>query len=548
MADVDQTARAPLYALLPPAVKQILLLVGLAAAVAAGIALVLWSQGGNYTPLYSGLSERDIGEITAQLDGSGVKYKLDAANGGLLVPSDRKYEVRMQLASAGLPRGTGFGIDEMPNRSTFGQTPFMENALYVRAVETELGRTIGAMQPVESARVHLALPPQSVFLRQKREPSASVMLKLYSGRRLDEGQVQAVVHLVASSVPELLPSRVTVVDQAGTLLTGAATDDTASLTSSQFDYRKQVEQEYSRRIEGLLGSIVGAERVRASVSAELDFTVTEQTRESFDPGVQVVRSEQTSEDSHRGEGVQGVPGALSNQPPEITPQARGAAGAARAGGAGAAAAAAATAAATTTEPQSVSRSATSNFELDKTVSHTRQAVGLIKRLSIGVLVDNKPPANGRGAGTPLAEQELASLTELVKKSVGFDEMRGDTISVLNSAFQPAAAVANPPAPSLWERPQFWSIARQVLGALLVLVLAWFVLRPMMQMLTRPQPIAAAPAAVEYSAQMYPAIAGGRPMGLPVSYDDRMAAARSVAGQDPRQVAQVVRNWVAEENG
>jgi len=541
MADVDQTARStPLYALLPPAVKQILLLVGLAAAVAAGVALVLWSQGGNYTPLYSGLSERDIGEITAQLDGAGVKYKLDPSSGGLLVPSDKKYEVRMQLASSGLPHGTGFGVEDMPNKSTFGQTPFMENALYVRAVETELARTIGAMQPVENARVHLALPPQSVFLRQKREPSASVMLKLYSGRRLDEGQVQAVVHLVAASVPELLPSHVTVVDQAGTLLTGASSDDAASLSSSQFEYRKQLEQEYSRRIEGLLGSIVGAERVRASVSAELDFTVTEQTRESFDPGVQVVRSEQTSEDSHRGESVQGVPGALSNQPPQVAPQtrgARGANGAANAAGAEAPA-----------EPQSVSRSATRNFELDKTVSHTRQAVGAIKRLSIGVLVDNKPAANGRGAGTPLAEQELKSLTELVKQSVGFDEMRGDTISVLNSAFQPAAAVQNPPAPSFWERPQFWTIARQVLGAVLVLLLGWFVLRPMMAVLTRPQPIAAAPAAVEYAAQMYPAMVGGRPMGLPVSYDDRMAAARSVAGQDPRQVAQVVRSWVSEENG
>ena len=541
MADVDQTARStPLYALLPPAVKQILLLVGLAAAVAAGVALVLWSQGGNYTPLYSGLSERDIGEITAQLDGAGVKYKLDPSSGGLLVPSDKKYEVRMQLASSGLPHGTGFGVEDMPNKSTFGQTPFMENALYVRAVETELARTIGAMQPVENARVHLALPPQSVFLRQKREPSASVMLKLYSGRRLDEGQVQAVVHLVAASVPELLPSHVTVVDQAGTLLTGASSDDAASLSSSQFEYRKQLEQEYSRRIEGLLGSIVGAERVRASVSAELDFTVTEQTRESFDPGVQVVRSEQTSEDSHRGESVQGVPGALSNQPPQVAPQtrgARGANGAANAAGAEAPA-----------EPQSVSRSATRNFELDKTVSHTRQAVGAIKRLSIGVLVDNKPAANGRGAGTPLAEQELKSLTELVKQSVGFDEMRGDTISVLNSAFQPAAAVQNPPAPSFWERPQFWTIARQALGAVLVILLGWFVLRPMMAVLTRPQPIAAAPAAVEYAAQMYPAMVGGRPMGLPVSYDDRMAAARSVAGQDPRQVAQVVRSWVSEENG
>jgi flagellar M-ring protein FliF len=196
----------------------------------------------------------------------------------------------------------------------------------------------------------------------------------------------------------------------------------------------------------------------------------------------------------------------------------------------------------------VSRSATRNFELDKTVSHTKQAVGVVKRLSVGVLIDNKPPANGRGAGTPLAEAELTSLTALVKQAVGFDEMRGDTISVLNSAFQPAAAVPNAPATPFWQNPQIWSIARQAFGALLVLLLAWFVLRPMMAVLTRPQPIAAAPAAVEYSAQLYPAMPGGRPMGLPVSYEDRMAAARSVAGQDPRQVAQVVRNWVSQDNG
>jgi flagellar M-ring protein FliF len=532
MADTEAApaTTAPLYAMLPPALKQILLLVGLAAAIAAGIALVFWGQGTNYTPLYSGLSDRDVGEITAALDGANVPYKLDAGTGGVLVAADRKYEVRMQLASSGLPHGAGFGIDEMSSKSTFGQTPFMENALYVRAVETELGRTIGAMQPVESARVHLALPPQSVFLRQKREPSASVMLKMFNGRRLDDEQVQAVVHLVASSVPDLVPSRVTVVDQTGALLTSRAADETSALTGSQFEYRKQLEGEYATKIETLLGSIVGPERVRASVSAELDFTVTEQTRESFDPNVQVLRSEQTSEDSHRGDGVQGVPGALSNQPPQVAAQtAAGANGASPA------------------EAVSSARTATRNFELDKTVSHTRQAVGAVKRLSIGVLVDNKPAANGRGAGTPLAEAELTSFTNLVKQAVGFDEMRGDTISVLNSAFQAAAAVQNPPAPAIWERPEIWSIGRQALGALLVLALAWFVLRPMMTVLTRPQPVSQAPAALEYSGQMYPA-GPGRAMGLPLSYDDRMAAARSVAGQDPRQVAQVVRNWVAEDNG
>jgi flagellar M-ring protein FliF len=269
------------------------------------------------------------------------------------------------------------------------------------------------------------------------------------------------------------------------------------------------------------------------VSADLDFTETEQTRESFDPNVQMVRSEQTVEDTRRGEGLQGVPGALSNQPPEV---------AAPPAGANAATAA-------TNEPLSTSRSATRNFELDKTVSHTRQATGAIRRLSIGVLVDNKPGANARAATIPLTEQEIASLTDIVRQAVGFDEARGDTISVVNSAFQQAAQAAQPAAPSFWENPTLWSIARQVFGAALVLALAYFVLRPMMQVLTRPQPIAPSTASVEYAAQLQPLMmGGGRAMGLPMGYDDRMAAARSVAGHDPRQVAQVVRNWVAEDNG
>jgi flagellar M-ring protein FliF len=535
MADADTTAQqpaaAPLYALLPPAFRQILLFVGVAAAVAIGVAMALWSQGENYTPLFSGLGDRDLGEITAQLDSAKVPYKLDSGSGSLLVPADRKYQVRMQLAGSGLPHGTGLGVEEMSGRAAFGQTPFMENALYVRAVENELAQTIGAMQPVEMARVHLALPPQSAFLRQKREPSASVMLKMFSGRRLDESQVQAVVHLVASSVPDLTPSHVVVVDQSGALLTNANDDSASGLSSSQFEYRKQIEEEYSSRITNLVGSIVGSERVRASVAAELDFTQTEQTRESFDPNVQLVRSENSRENTQRGEGVQGVPGALSNQPPQV---ARPPAGAQ------------AQAAAET--PVSTSKEQTRNFELDKTVSHTRQAVGAIKRLSIGVLVDNKPPAQARGASTPLTEQEITSLTTLVKQAVGFDEMRGDTISLVNSAFQVVAPVAAPPATPMWQNPQIWNIGRQVLGALLVLALAYFVLRPMMQILTRPQPIAPAASGPEFAAQLQPVMIGGRAMALPMGYDDRMAAARSVAGQDPRQVAQVVRNWVGEDNG
>ena len=512
----------PLYAQLSPAVRQVLLLVGLAAAIAAGLLVVLWSQGASYSPLYSGLGERDSAEIVTLLDGSGIPYRFDPAGGGVLVPADRKYEVRMQMAQAGLPRGTGFGIEQMPERATFGQTPFMENALYVHAVETELARTIGSMQSVEAARVHLALPPQSAFVRQQRQPSASVMLKLFPGRRLDRAQVQSVVHLVASSVPDLVPGKVTVVDQTGALLSSPGADEASVLTSTQFEYRRQLEDAYAERIEGLLASAVGPGRVRASVSAELDFTVNEQTRESFDPNVALVRSEQTSEESQSGNAfAQGIPGSLSNQPPAD----------AAAGGAEG-----------VDTALSTSRSAVRNFELDRTITHTKQAPGAIRRLSIGVLIDNKPAEDGRGPGEPLGEAELASLTELAKQAVGFVAERGDTISVLNSAFQAPEAVAPPAPPPLWERPALWDIARQGLAAALVLVLAWVVVRPVMTVLTRPQPVA--PAEIVPGGAL---AAAGRPL-LPHSYEDRVAAARAVAGQDPRQVAQVVRNWVKEDNG
>jgi len=513
-----------LLAQLPPAARQLLLLVGIAAAVAVGVAAVLWSQGPTLSPLYAGLADRDSAEIVALLEGSGIPYELDPASGGVLVPADRKYEVRMQLAQAGLPRGTGFGIEQMPERAKFGQTPFMENALYVHAVETELARTIGSLQSVEAARVHLALPPQSAFVRRERQPSASVMLRLFPGRRLDREQVQSVVHLVASSVPELTPARVTVVDQTGALLTGPGTDAATTLSATQFEYRRQLEDEYAERIERLLASAVGPDRVRATVSADLDFTVAEETRESFDPNVSLVRSEQTSEESRSGDALaQGVPGALSNQPPPdgVTSEAGDAAA-----------------------PISRSRSQVRNFELDRTIRHTKHALGTIRRLSIGVLIDNKPAADGSGPGEPLGEEELASLTELAKQAVGFSAERGDTISVLNSAFQPPAEVAPPPPPALWERPALWSLARQGLAAALVLVIAWVILRPAMALLTRPPP---APEP-ELDLGAHGLLPGGRAALLPHSYEDRIAAARAVAGQDPRQVAQVVRNWVKEDNG
>ncbi len=523
--------QASLLAQLPPSVRHVGTLVGLAAAVAAGVYLALWTNEPNMTPLYAGLAERDVAEVVALLDGADVPYRLDPATGAVMVPSSRRYELRMQMASAGLPRGSGFGIDEMPERSSFGSSPFMENALYAHAVETELARTITAMQPVESARVHLAISRQSVFVSQQRESSASVFLRLFPGRVLEDSQVQAVVHLVASAVPELATDRVTVADQAGRLLTRPRGDSTAQMTSTQFDYAKQLENDYANRIEQMLEAIVGPGRVRATVAAELDFTVSEETSETFNPANTVVRSETTTEEPREsGALAQGIPGALANQPPGAAPVA--------AAGVNAAAPAA---------PAGIARTATRNFEVDKTISHTTQALGIIQRLSIGVLIDNKPPANGTGPGEPIVQEELDSLTQLVQQSVGFDAARGDTISMVNQQFQQAPVIQAPEPPPIWQRPVVWDIVRQVLGAGLVLVLAFVVVRPIMTSLTRPQPAIPLLDSQQLGGQPGYALTGSVP-ALPAGYDDRITAARSVAGQDPRQIAQVMRNWVAEDNG
>ena len=534
MATADNTnlPSTSLLGQLPVAARQSLLLIGLAGAIAVGLASALWLRTPGYSPLYTGLVERDVAEIVNVLDGAGIPYRLDPSSGAVMVPADRKYEVRMQMASAGLPRGTGFGIEQIPGMGGFGQSPLMENALYVHAIETELARTVATLQPVENARVHLALPQRTAFLRDRRMPSGSVVLQLYPGRRLEAEQAQAIANLVASSVPELEAQRVTVVDQSGRQLTAPQNDVGSGLSNTQFDYSKRIEEDLAQRIESLLAPVVGRERVRATVSAEIDFTVAEETRESFDPAVSLVRSEQINEETRTGELLaQGIPGALSNQPPEALP-------------AGEAAAAAQGEA--TQPPTSTSRSQLRNFELDKTVSHVKQASGVIQRLSVAVLVDNKAPPTGAGPGEPLTPEEIDSLTDLAMRAVGFDAERGDTISVLNSAFQAVPAVPPVAPPGLLEQPMIWDLARQGVVAVLVLILALVVVRPMVRQLTTPQP-----------ALFGGAIGSSGPGGLagantsaalPLSYTERVEAARTVASRDPRQVAQVVRDWVAEDNG
>lgn len=509
----------------PLTIKQLILVVGLAATVAAAIAVILWSQSPSYTAVHAGMDDRDAAEVVALLQSSGVPYRLEGGSGAVMVPGGRKAEVRLLLAEAGLPRGTVGGMERLREGQNLGQTPFMENAFYVQAMQTELARTIMELRPVQGARVHLAVPPRSVFLRDRQSASASVMLELFPGRVLDQAKVSAVVHLVAASVPELEPEQVTVVDQRGNLLTTAQGDDVGGISASQFDYAKRFEQLAANAIEAQLSPVLGASRVRATVAADLDFTVARETRKSFDPNNSVVISEEQEQQSQRGElAGQGIPGALTNQPPDAPPQAD----------------ANANAVAGTISSSSRRRS---NFDVDETFRETQLPTGTVRRLSVAVLIDNKAGTGGT-PGEPRSEEELAGLTELAKQAVGFDEARGDTISVLNSAFLPPIEVDAVEPPPLWQQAWVWDIARQLLGVVLVLLLALFVVKPIVKNLTTPEPPA-----------MLPDMAGGGMPGMDVSrlpvvpqgYDDRMAAARTVINQDPRQVAQVMRTWVGDEN-
>lgn len=528
------------------ALRSLLTLFGIAGAIAMALWLVLWSQGPNYTQLFGPLSAQDSLAVVEALRAADIPHRLEPGTGVVLVPADKLQDARLRLASKGLPEGDGLGNEMLKREDSFGGSQFMETARYQLALETEIARTIVRVQGVQAARVHLALPKSSAFVRDRRRTSASVMLQLHPGVRLDESRVAAIVHLVASSVPELESENVTVVDQSGTLLSSPAADDALAMSSRQLDYQRRVESGLEDRIKTLLTPLVGDGRVRASVTADLDFSNSERTSESFDQDQQVVRSEQTSSDQVNGSDLaQGVPGALSNRPPATeaapAPQPAAAAPASQGSAPGAAPAAVDAAAA----PASSRQQATRNYEIGRTVTHVQQPSGVIRRLSIAVLVDGKPAAEADQPATPYTSEELERMTTLVRDAVGFDESRGDKVRVASIDFLPAPVVEPLEETPLWQDPDTVSMARQGLGALLVLVVAFFVLRPLMNSLMRP-----APAALPGSAE--PGMAGDR-LTLSAAtareapdYDKQVAVARNLVGQDPRRAAEVVKNWVSAD--
>ncbi len=520
--------------------------------VAALIAIVsgawMWGQTPDYRVLYSNLSDRDGGAIIESLQQLNIPYKFAEGGGALLVPSDRVHEVRLRLASQGLPKGGTVGFELMENQK-FGTSQFLEQINYQRSLEGELSRSMQTLAAVQGARVHLAIPKPSVFVKEQQKPSASVVLTLHPGRVLDPGQVNAIVHLISSSIPNMPANSVSVLDQTGNLLSASRDGSAESMDATQLKYVRQIEQDYIKRIEDIVAPLTGAANVRAQVTADIDFSLSEQTAETYapnqPPNKAAIRSSQSVESSNGTSNPGGVPGALSNQPPVpatapiVAPA--GTPATAAAGG-----------------TSNMHKEATTNYEVDRTIRHTRLPVGSIKRLSVAVLMNNRTVTDKSGKTTsrPFTASEQAQINTLVKSAMGFDAKRGDTLNLLNSSFNndalEGAAAAEIP---WWKQADTIALAKDILKYLLIagilLFLTLGILRPafrnLMQAATAATEAraASAEAAIHVSQHVDGAALYGAQQAAN-SYENNLQTAKQIAQQDPKIVATVVKEWVNAE--
>lgn len=534
------TAVQTMQQLSGPAGRQLVaLMLAAATAVALAAGAWMWSQTPDYRVLFSNVNDRDGGAIIASLTQMNVPYKFADGGGAILVPATLVHEARLRLAGQGLPKGSlvGFELMETPK---LGTSQFLEQVNYQRALEGELARSIQSVSTVSGARVHLAIPKPSVFMREQQKPSASVLVNLSAGRTLEPGQVSAIVHLVSSSVPDLLVKNVTVVDQNGNLL--STQDDAqqpAGLDPGQLKYVKTMERDYAQRIEAIVQPVVGNENVHAQVTADVDFSQTEQAEEVYRPNqgaaAAAIRSQSSSESSSGSGGAQagGVPGALSNQPP--SPASAPINGQPAAAGA-------AIPSAPPASSSNTNRNSAVNYEVDKSLKHIRHSTGNVRRLSVAVVVNYRKVTakDGKVSYKPRSEDDMAQINKLVREAMGYTEARGDTVTVANTAFTVAEAEAVETVP-FWRQPGTWELGQEIgknlLIAGLVLLIFFKILRPMFRSAMTP-PVTEMPA--------LPAGAPGAAPGATAaaSYQSNLDSAKQLARQEPKLVANIVRTWVA----
>ncbi len=529
-----------------PLVRQLTLLFAIAGSVALAIAAVLWMQSPEYRPLVGVTSAYQANEIVQVLDGAGIAYRVDDRTGMVLVPQGTLYEARMKLAGASGVDGRQLGYELLDQDQGFGVSQFMEVARHRRSVEGELARSIATINAVESARVLLATPKSTAFLRDRRRPTASVTVRLASGEVLRPAQVKGITNLVAGAVPELEPKDVAVVDQSGKLLSVREEDAALEQSERQLAYVAKIETQLQEKIHNILLPTLGPERYRAEVSAEVDFTRTEEAEELYNPDLVALRSEQRLDEQSVGEStVGGVPGTLTNQPPETAP------GTPEVGDAGVA------------ERRTRSES-TRNYEVDRTVSYTQHNVGSLTRLTVSVVVDDieiTDPDSGQVTQQSWSDEELERLATLVRNAVGYSAGRGDTVSIVNRRFF-SQAVPEIETPAFWTEAWFTDLLKQILGAVVLLVLVLGLLRPLFRNLTQAGEVVKERAAAmaqdralthagadsEASAMALPSPAAERTRGSAsrMDYATKVDTVRGLVEQDPGRVAEVVKHWVSND--
>ncbi|MFC5303308.1 flagellar basal-body MS-ring/collar protein FliF [Azospira restricta] len=537
--------------------QKLMLMVSIAAVIALLVGSVLWFRQSDFRVLFSNISERDGGAIITALEQLNVPYKFSEGGGAILVPSNRVHEVRLRLASQGLPKGGSVGFELMENQK-FGISQFAEQVNYQRALEGELSRTIQSIAAVQGARVHLAIPKPTVFVREEQKPSASVLLSLYPGRALEPAQIAGIQNLVASSVPQMPTANVAVLDQSGAVLSQLKSKlMDAGLDPTQVKYVHEVESAVIKRIEDILTPIVGPGNAKVQVAADIDFSQSEQTAETHKPNTTppdiVVRSQQTAETaSGTSTPAVGVPGALSNQPPvpatapltqPAVPGAAPAGATANLGAPGQINAAGVQAPiASIGQPVATTKNATINYEVDRTIRHTKQSAGVVRRLSAAVVVNHRKEIgkDGKPATKPLTDNELKQINDLAREAMGFSKDRGDTLSVANASFT-AVERADDGLP-LWKDPDLLSLLKDLIkyGAIagIIAYLLLKVVKPLITLMLTPRPGEhAARGAAAYGAMAEEAGEGG-----PTPFEDKLDRARGVAEQDPKVVANIIKDW------
>ena len=543
--------------------------IGLAVAIAAIISIIvgfmLWNQQPDFKVLFSNLNEKDGGNIIASLEQQNIPHRL-SNSGAIMVPGERVHEVRLKLASEGLPRGGMIGFELMENQK-FGISQFAEQVNYQRGLEGELARTIMSIGAVQSARVHLAIPKPSVFVREEQKPTASVMLNMYPGRSLDSAQVAGITHLISSSVPQLQSANVSILDQNGTLLSTLKSKLTeAGLDATQLKYVRELESSISGRIEAILKPVLGPDNFKVQIAADIDFSQSEQTAETFRPNATPdsgsIRSQQSNETASVSSPAGGVPGALTNQPPApaTAPLTAPAAGAAatptpatnipgRIDAAGVTAPLNAAG-----QPINTSKNSTINYEIDRTIRHTKQGMGAIRRLTAAVVVNHRKEIDaktGKEVNKALADNEMKQINDLVREAMGFSQDRGDSISVANAPFTMADKTDN--ALPLWKDPENIAYAKELLQyALIAMVIAFLYFKIIQPTLKTMFP----PPETEEDRLTAEGVAGAaghvKVLGEDGEEEDivqidhyaaKVQKARDFAQADSKAVANIIKDWI-----